>query len=184
LIAGNHMQTILNRPDRLFRLDRSEAYIGVLIDDLILTALMNLIECLRRVLSIVYSSGTTMPTIVSSRTDGACGLVGDAEWDRPIQRRARLAAVRQLLKEYKIRSPGRVLCAPNGMTGQDLGDSLSLAQLALRPGVTPQTVSSILSDAHADVTLTDLETAPWQTTLLRISGNAASIDRRLHQPIL
>jgi len=99
----------------------------------------------------------------------------------PIQTEARLAAVRQLLKEYKIRRQDESYVHLTALTGQDLGDSLSLAQLALRPGVTPQTVSSILSDAHADVTLTDLETALADHLYSGYLETQTSTIRRLHQ---
>jgi tRNA uridine 5-carboxymethylaminomethyl modification enzyme len=180
LIAGiNAGLSSMARP--LFRLDRSEAYIGVLIDDLITNGVD---EPYR-----MFTSRSEYRLLL--RHDNAdnrlepygrsLGLVGDAAWDRLFKRRARLAAVRQLLKEYKIRRQDESYVHLTALTGQDLGDSLSLAQLALRPGVTPQTVSSILSDAHADVTLTDLETALADHLYSGYLETQTSTIRRLHQ---
>ena len=180
LIAGiNAGLSSMARP--LFRLDRSEAYIGVLIDDLITNGVD---EPYR-----MFTSRSEYRLLL--RHDNAdnrlepygrsLGLVGDAEWDRLFKRRARLAAVRQLLKEYKIRRQDDSYVHLTALTGQDLGDSLSLAQLALRPGVTPQTVSSILSDAHAEVALTDLETALADHLYSGYLETQTSTIRRLHQ---
>src|SRR5207248_2229163 len=63
----------------------------------------------------------------------------------------------------------------------DLGDSLSLAQLALRPGVTTQTVSNILSAAHNEVSISDLETALADHLYSCYLETQASTIRRLHQ---
>jgi tRNA uridine 5-carboxymethylaminomethyl modification enzyme len=180
LLAGiNAGLSSMARP--LFRLDRSEAYIGVLIDDLITNGVD---EPYR-----MFTSRSEYRLLL--RHDNAddrlepygrsLGLVGDAEWDRLFKRRARLAAVRQLLKEYKIRRRDESYAHLTALTGQDLGDSLSLAQLALRPGVTPQTVSSILSHAHAEVTLRDLETALADHLYSGYLETQTSTIRRLHQ---
>src|SRR5207248_2848770 len=109
------------------------------------------------------------------------GLVGDAEWDRLFKRRARLAAVQQLLKEYKVRRYDEAYAHLTTLTGQDLGESLSLAQLALRPGVTPQTVAKILSDSKAEVTLADLETALADRLYSGYLETQTGTIRRLHQ---
>ncbi|HXI61110.1 MAG TPA: tRNA uridine-5-carboxymethylaminomethyl(34) synthesis enzyme MnmG [Pyrinomonadaceae bacterium] len=180
LMAGiNAGLSSMARP--LFRLDRSEAYIGVLIDDLITNGVD---EPYR-----MFTSRSEYRLLL--RHDNAddrlepygrsLGLVGDAEWDRLFKRRARLTAVRQLLKEYKIRRQDESYVHLTALTGQDLGDSLSLAQLALRPGITPQTVSSILSDAHAGVALTDLETALADHLYSGYLETQTITIRRLHQ---
>src|SRR5207248_5214051 len=85
------------------------------------------------------------------------------------------------LKEYKVRRHDEAYAHLTTLTGQDLGESLSLAQLALRPGVTPQTVARILSDSKAEVALADLETALADHLYSGYLETQTGTIRRLHQ---
>ncbi|MDQ2922028.1 MAG: hypothetical protein M3R52_10525, partial [Acidobacteriota bacterium] len=88
------------------------------------------------------------------------GLVGDREWERFNQRRARLATARTLLKECKLQRSDERYAICRELTGQELGDSLTLADLALRPRIDVGLVMSLMpSRANGEFSIDDLETA-------------------------
>jgi tRNA uridine 5-carboxymethylaminomethyl modification enzyme len=88
------------------------------------------------------------------------GLVGDNEWERFNQRRARLARARTLLKECKLHRSDERYTICSELTGQELGDSLTLADLALRPRIDVGMVMSLMPPRVAgEFLIGDLETA-------------------------
>jgi tRNA uridine 5-carboxymethylaminomethyl modification enzyme len=181
LIAGiNAALSSLGRDG--FRLDRRESYIGVLIDDLITNGVDE-----------PYRMFTSRAECrLALRHDNAdqrlepygrqLGLVGDTEWDRFNQRRTRLAYVRTLLKQSKVRRSDAVYSRLREITGQELGDSLTLAQLALRPGVNTDTIFSLLpAAARAGVMSQDLETAMADHLYAGYLDSQTATIRRLNQ---
>jgi tRNA uridine 5-carboxymethylaminomethyl modification enzyme len=159
LLAGiNAALGSLDRP--MFRLNRRESYIGVLVDDLITQGVDE-----------PYRMFTSRSEYrLALRHDNAderlepygreLGLVGDAEWERFHQRRVRLARARTLLKECKLQRSDERYPIYSELTGQNLGDSLSLAELALRPRVNAAMVMNLMpAEANAEFAIEDLETA-------------------------
>ena len=88
------------------------------------------------------------------------GLVGDREWERFNQRRERLAKARNLLSTTKVRRSDDAYSDFTRIAGQDLGDSITLGQLTLRPNIMPMHILNAVSYAErAELEARDLETA-------------------------
>jgi tRNA uridine 5-carboxymethylaminomethyl modification enzyme len=181
LLAGiNAAAESTGRP--MFRLNRRESYIGVLVDDLITHGVDE-----------PYRMFTSRSEYrLALRHDNAderlgpygrdIGLVGDREWERFNIRRERLARARTQLRECKLtRSDERhALCST--LTGQQLGDSISLAELALRPGMNAAVVMSLFpSAAGGEFTIDDLETALADNLYAGYLESQDAGIRRLHQ---
>jgi tRNA uridine 5-carboxymethylaminomethyl modification enzyme len=73
------------------------------------------------------------------------GLVGDSDWDRFNARQARLARLRDALDGIRLRRADAQHAAVSALIGSDLGDSISLSQLAKRPKVTADLIMSLLA---------------------------------------
>jgi tRNA uridine 5-carboxymethylaminomethyl modification enzyme len=181
LMAGiNAALFVKARPP--FRLRRREAYTGVLVEDLI-------------------SQGVDEPyRIFTSRAeyrlalryDNAderlekygrdLGLVGDADWERFNARQDRLAELRQALENTRFRRSEPKYAALHAQLQIDLGDVISLAQLAKRPGVTPDLVGRLLPPGvQSGLRASDLDTALADSLYEGYLKSQATTIERLYQ---
>jgi len=159
LVAGINAAA-LAKGGRPFRLRREESYIGVLIDDLI-----------KQGVDEPYRIFTSRAECrLALRHDNAdqrlrrygrdLGLVGDTDWERFNERQERIAAAKGLLREVRLRKADAGYSAAVDLTGSDLGESISFGDLAMRPGITSETIERLLPLAtKAQVTISELEAA-------------------------
>jgi tRNA uridine 5-carboxymethylaminomethyl modification enzyme len=181
LLAGvNAGLTALGRPG--FRLDRRGSYIGVLVDDLI-----------RQGVDEPYRMFTSRSEYrLALRYDNAderlapygreLGLVGDGEWERFNMRRSRLAAARRILKEQKISRSHEQYSTLQRLTGQQFGDSITLADLALRPKVSADVLYELLPrDFKGAVCISEFESALADHVYSGYLDSQESTVRRLNQ---
>jgi tRNA uridine 5-carboxymethylaminomethyl modification enzyme len=159
LVAGINAAALVKR-GRPFRLRREESYIGVLVDDLI-----------KQGVDEPYRIFTSRAECrLALRHDNAdqrlrrygrdLGLVGDSDWERFNQRQGRIAAAKDLLKEVRLRKADAGYSAAVDISGSDLGESISLRDLAMRPGITSETIERLLPlAARAQITEAEIEAA-------------------------
>lgn len=143
-----------------FRLQREESYIGVLIDDLIKQGVD---EPYRIFTSRAEYRLALRHDTADSRLSPygrQLGLVGETDWERFNQRRDRIARLRATLDETRFKRSDASYASLSRLLGADLGDSVTLSQLALRPHVRPELIWELLpQDLRSDTVLSDLESA-------------------------
>ncbi len=89
------------------------------------------------------------------------GLVGDTDWERFNDRRDRIARINAALQSTRLKkSDVAYRAASDSVGGADLGDSLLLADLAKRAGITADVVQRLLpSEVQQIATPRDLAAA-------------------------
>jgi tRNA uridine 5-carboxymethylaminomethyl modification enzyme len=156
LVAGvNAALFISGRPS--FRLQRREAYTGVLIEDLVTQGVD---EPYRIFTSRAEYRLALRYDNADARLEGygrELGLIGDSDWDRFNAKQNRLADLRKALEATRFTRSDPSYTALCAQLNADLGDAISLAQLAKRPGVLPDLIRALLPTSLRDVSTSDLD---------------------------
>ena len=158
LIAGINAALSVGGKTAL-RLDRRDSYIGVLIDDLITNGVD---EPYR-----IFTSRSEHR--LALRHDNAdqrlrplgrkLGLVEDPDWHRFEERRKQIVKLRTVLTETRLKRSDKEYQAVSSLLGTDLGDSITLEELAKRQGVYKPLIRALLPKGSADASDASLETA-------------------------
>lgn len=143
LLAGiNAAFLSLGRPR--FGLRREESYIGVLVDDLITQGVDEpyRIFTSRAEYRLAFRHDNADERL--SKYGREVGLVGDSEWNRFNQRRDRIANIKRALNATRIRRSDPAYSALEEKTPLNGLESITLAELAKRPGINSQIISQLL----------------------------------------
>lgn len=159
LLAGiNAAFLALGRP--AFGLRREESYIGVLVDDLITQGVD---EPYRIFTSRAEYRLAFRHDNADQRLSGygrEVGLVGDGEWERFNQRRDRISNIKKTLNSTRVRKSDPAYLALAERTTLNGVESITLEELAKRPGITSAIISQLLpADSGSAASLEELEFA-------------------------
>jgi len=155
LVAGINAALFMQKRAPL-RLRREESYTGVLIEDLIKQGVDEPYRIFTSRaeyrLALRYDNADER----LAQYGRAIGLVGDSEWERFNARQSRLARLRSALDNTRLRRSDAQHAAVSALLETDLGDVISLSQLAKRPKVTADLITSLLQSELKPVAEADL----------------------------
>jgi tRNA uridine 5-carboxymethylaminomethyl modification enzyme len=143
-----------------FRLRREESYIGVLIDDLITHGVD---EPYRMFTSRAENRLTLRCDTADKRLTSYgrnLGLIGDSVWEKFNQRQEQLALLRSSLENTRFKRSELTYQTFAEMLNKDLGDSVSLFQLAQYPQIGVDLIQTYLpAPLRSSTKIADLQTS-------------------------
>ena len=159
LMAGINAARLVSG-EKAFVLARDEAYIGVLVDDLIRHGVD---EPYRLFTSRAEARLTLRHDNADQRLSPRgkeIGLLGDTDWERFNAKRDRIARLRNTLDNTRFKRSMPEYAGISQILGCDLGDAFTLSQLAMRQGVTPELIHRLLpEEIRPEIKMPELETS-------------------------
>ncbi len=180
LLAGINAAVMVQGRAR-FGLRREEAYIGVLVDDLITQGVDEpyriFISRAEYRLALRHDNADER----LSKYGREIGLVGDSDWERFNQRRDRIARIKGSLETTRVRKSDSAYAALAEKTDLNGIDSLTLAELAKRPGISSSTIRQLLPvEFRSGASLEELEFALADSLYSGYIKSQESVIHRLH----
>lgn len=176
LIAGINA-SLQAQGRKLFRLDRSESYIGVLISDLIQHGVDEPYRIFTsRAEARLHLRHDNADTRLSLKAKDL-GLIGDLDWERFNKKQLNLTNLRNYLDNTKFKSSTPEYAAISHMLNADLGDFITLKQLAHRQGINadlilkflPENLKVSVTKQELDTVLADLLYSGYITSQKKVS---------------
>jgi tRNA uridine 5-carboxymethylaminomethyl modification enzyme len=180
LLAGINAAMLVKKGKPL-RLGRQESYIGVLVEDLINQGVD---EPYRIFTSRAEHRLALRHDNADERLSGYgrhLGLVGDEDWTRFSQRRDRISSVKNSLRTTRLRKCDPHYVAITESVGCQLGDAITLEDLAKRQGITAETIQRLLLGDGQEPNLADLEAALADNLYAGYIRAQEAVIRRVHQ---
>ena len=110
------------------------------------------------------------------------GLVGDSDWERFHSKRDRLAHLSFGLSNTRLTRSDPAYAALSTALNSDLGDSVTLSQVAQRPGVSSEMIRQLLPrETYDQVSLSELESALADSLYAGYIEGQATTVKRLYQ---
>ncbi len=179
LLAGvNAALVVQGRPH--FGLRRDESYIGVLVDDLITQGVDEPYRIFTSRAEYRLALRHDNADERLSKYGREIGLVGDSDWERFNQRRDRIARIKGSLETSRIRKSDSAYAALSEKTALNGVDSLTLAELAKRPGMSSSIILQLLPVEFRRASLEELQFALADNLYSGYIKSQETVINRLH----